>query len=140
MKNKKTESYLTEEILTVVKNSTKEITISFLQRKFKIGFGRAARIFDELIENGIIEKPQEPKISLCKIVSIERKEPKQISDEVLFEKIVEYIKSVANVSTSLLQRKFKLGYSRAATMMDLLEEKKIVSPDDGTGKRAILIG
>lgn len=140
MKNKKTESYLTEEILTVVKNSTKEITISFLQRKFKIGFERAAGIFDELIEKGIIEKPQEPKISLCKIVSIERKEPKQISDEVLFEKIVEYIKSVANVSTSLLQRKFKLGYNRAATMMDLLEEKKIVSPDDGTGKRAILIG
>ena len=140
MKKQKSESYLTDEILTVVKNSVKKITISFLQCKFRIGYGRAAKIFDELIEKGIVEKPKESKICLCKKVSIKRREPEAISDEALFEKIVEYIKSVPKVSISLLQRKFQIGYGRAARMMDLLEGKKFVGIDDGTGVRAILIG
>ena len=42
-------------------------------------------------------------------------------------------------STSLLQRKLSIGYSRAARLMDMLEETGIVGPAEGTKSRQILI-
>ncbi len=134
----KTESCLTEEILTAVK-STKKVTTSFLQRKFGIGYGRAARILDELIEKGIIEKPQEPKVSKRKRTPRKLKEAEPISDDVLLEKVVELIKSTRKVSTSLLQRKFGIGYGRAAMLIDTLERNGLIGPDNGLEKREIFI-
>jgi S-DNA-T family DNA segregation ATPase FtsK/SpoIIIE len=40
----------------------------------------------------------------------------------------------------MLQRKFRIGYNRAARIMDQLEEKGLVSPMDGANKRRVLIG
>ena len=138
MKEQETESYLTEEILTAIK-ATKKVTTSFLHRKFGIGYGKAAHILDELTEKGIIERPQEYKISTRQRSARKTKEPKLISDEALFEKITEYIKSASKASTSLFQRKFGIGYGRAARMIDLLEQREFIGPDDGSGKRKILI-
>ena len=43
-------------------------------------------------------------------------------------------------STSLLQRRLRLGYGRAARMMDLMEQRGIIGPSDGPTKpREILI-
>jgi S-DNA-T family DNA segregation ATPase FtsK/SpoIIIE len=42
-------------------------------------------------------------------------------------------------STSLLQRRLKVGYSRAARILDQLEEAKIVGPPDGTKPREVLV-
>lgn len=60
------------------------------------------------------------------------------SDAELLNKVLEYLSTQEKTSTSMLQRKFKIGYNRAARIMDILEEKGIVSPQDGSNKRKVL--
>ncbi len=55
----------------------------------------------------------------------------------LFDEVVEFVTSTGNTSTSYVQRKFKVGFNRAARIMDQLEEQGIVSPMQN-GKREIL--
>ncbi|MDD3146432.1 MAG: DNA translocase FtsK [Candidatus Riflebacteria bacterium] len=62
------------------------------------------------------------------------------SDSSLVEQIVRYLETQEKTSTSMLQRKFRIGYNRAARIMDQLEEKGLVSPMDGSNKRRVLIG
>jgi S-DNA-T family DNA segregation ATPase FtsK/SpoIIIE len=57
----------------------------------------------------------------------------------LWAQAVEIVKQSKRASASLLQRKLKIGYSRAARLMELLEEKGIVGPDEGPTKgRAVI--
>jgi DNA segregation ATPase FtsK/SpoIIIE, S-DNA-T family len=55
-------------------------------------------------------------------------------DEDLIEQCVEVIRSEQNASVSLLQRRLRLGYSRAALIMDELEKRGIVGPAKGGGE------
>ncbi len=58
----------------------------------------------------------------------------------LFSEAKNIVISARSASTSLLQRRLKIGYARAARIMDQLEEKGIISPSDGTSKaRDVLI-
>ncbi|RCK78784.1 MAG: Cell division protein FtsK [Candidatus Ozemobacter sibiricus] len=59
-------------------------------------------------------------------------------DSQLLAAIADYLSTQEKTSTSMLQRKFKIGYNRAARIMDLLEEKGMVSPLDGSNKRRVL--
>ncbi|MBQ9941603.1 MAG: DNA translocase FtsK, partial [Christensenellaceae bacterium] len=59
-------------------------------------------------------------------------------DEMLF-KAIELALEYEQVSISMLQRRLHVGYARAARMVDELEEKKIVSPADGSKPRQVLI-
>ena len=43
------------------------------------------------------------------------------------------------VSASLLQRRFRLGYNRAARIVDLLEERGIIGPQNGSKPREVLV-
>ncbi len=54
-------------------------------------------------------------------------------DEV-YRKVVEFAESVGEVSISSIQRRFKIGYNRAARIMELLEEDGLVGPPKGAGK------
>jgi S-DNA-T family DNA segregation ATPase FtsK/SpoIIIE len=60
-------------------------------------------------------------------------------DEGLVEDCIEIIRSEGKASTSLLQRRLKIGYGRAARMMDILEERGIIGPARGAEPREILI-
>jgi S-DNA-T family DNA segregation ATPase FtsK/SpoIIIE len=60
-------------------------------------------------------------------------------DEELVENCIEVIRSEGKASTSLLQRRLKIGYGRAARMMDILEERGIIGPARGAEPREILI-
>lgn len=60
-------------------------------------------------------------------------------DEELIEQCVEIIRSEHKASVSLLQRRLRLGYGRAARIMDELERRGIVGPSKGAEPRDILI-
>ena len=60
-------------------------------------------------------------------------------DDPLYKDIVEFVVKTGKASASLLQRKFKLGYNRAARIMDLLEERGIVGPQNGSKPREVLV-
>ena len=60
-------------------------------------------------------------------------------DDPLYNDIVEYVITAGKASASLLQRRFKLGYNRAARIIDLLEERGIVGPQNGSKPREVLV-
>jgi S-DNA-T family DNA segregation ATPase FtsK/SpoIIIE len=60
-------------------------------------------------------------------------------DEEVIENCIEVIRSEQKASVSLLQRRLKLGYGRAARIMDELENRGIVGPSNGAEPREILI-
>jgi len=61
------------------------------------------------------------------------------ADEEIVQKCMEVIRQEKKASTSLLQRRLRLGYTRAARMMDILEERGIIGPGEGAKPREILI-
>jgi S-DNA-T family DNA segregation ATPase FtsK/SpoIIIE len=60
-------------------------------------------------------------------------------DEELCTKCLEVIRQENRASTSMLQRRLKLGYTRAARVMDILEQRGIVGSKDGAKDREILV-
>lgn len=60
-------------------------------------------------------------------------------DDPLYNEIVEFVITSGKASASLLQRKFRLGYNRAARCIDLLEERGIIGPQNGSKPREVLV-
>ena len=59
-------------------------------------------------------------------------------EDELYTQAVDIIKSEGKASTSFLQRKLQIGYNRAARIIDMMEEKGIVSKANHVGKREVL--
>ena len=59
--------------------------------------------------------------------------------DAMFEQAVECVIDAGQASTSLLQRRCKLGYARAARIMDQMEQEKIIGPYEGAKPRAVLV-
>ena len=60
-------------------------------------------------------------------------------EDELFDEAVEIVVSSGQASVSMLQRRLKLGYSRAARLVDQMEERGIVGPFEGSKPRQVLI-
>ena len=60
-------------------------------------------------------------------------------EDPLYNEIVDYVIQTGKVSASLIQRKYRLGYNRAARIIDLLEERGIIGPQNGSKPREVLI-
>jgi len=60
------------------------------------------------------------------------------TDELLPEAI-DFVVDSGKASVSMLQRRFRIGYNRAASIMDMMEERGIVTPQDGSRPRQILM-
>lgn len=60
-------------------------------------------------------------------------------EEETLEKCLEVVRQERKASTSLFQRRLRLGYGRAARMMDILEQRGIIGPGDGAKPREILV-
>src|SRR5204862_5947005 len=71
--------------------------------------------------------------------SVEKGEEHEPADT-LFNEAKSIVLSTGNASTTFLQRKLKIGYARAASLMDMLEERRIVGPQDGSKARKVLHG
>ncbi|MDB4392728.1 DNA translocase FtsK, partial [bacterium] len=61
------------------------------------------------------------------------------ADEEALERCMEVLRAEGKASTSLLQRRLRLGYTRAARMIDILEARGIVGPADGAKPREVLL-
>jgi S-DNA-T family DNA segregation ATPase FtsK/SpoIIIE len=59
-------------------------------------------------------------------------------DEGLFNQAVEFVLTQKMASTSSLQRKFRIGYNKAADLADLLERRGVVGPSMGSKGREVL--
>jgi S-DNA-T family DNA segregation ATPase FtsK/SpoIIIE len=80
-----------------------------------------------------------PKEEKAKEVEEEEEEEERITDE-LFDRAVEIVLRTNQASASNLQRKMKIGYARAGRIIDMMEQRGIVGPADGSKPRKILVG
>ena len=60
-------------------------------------------------------------------------------DDPLYNEIVDFAISTGKISASLIQRRFRVGFSRAARIIDLLEERGIIGPQNGSKPREVIV-
>ena len=60
-------------------------------------------------------------------------------EDAMLPAAIETVVELGQASTSLLQRKLKLGYARAARLMDIMEERGVVGPHEGSKPRQVLL-
>ena len=60
-------------------------------------------------------------------------------DDPMYNEVVEFAIETGKISASLIQRRFRFGYNRAARMIDLLEARGIVGPQNGSKPREVLV-
>ncbi len=81
----------------------------------------------------------------AKAAAVENSKKKTVDDDddadwdPMLNDAIEVVVNAGGASTTMLQKKLKLGYARASRVMDQLEEKGIVGPSEGAKPRAVLI-
>lgn len=61
-------------------------------------------------------------------------------DDPLYNDILNFAREVEYISASLIQRRFRLGYNGAVSFIDLLEERRIIVPQEGSKLRKVFLG
>ena len=94
--------------------------------------------------NNFLRSQGEPEY-VDEILNLSDKENKSFTEsessdqfDELYETALDIVKSEGKASTSFLQRKLQIGYNRAARIIDMMEEKGIVSKANHVGKREVL--
>ena len=65
--------------------------------------------------------------------------PEEEVDQELFEQAVRLVVNNGQASTSMIQRRFRIGYTRAARIVEMMEKRGIVGPLDGARPREIMV-
>lgn len=131
---------LSDPLLSEVIEYIKEkdiINLADLQMHFKIGYARAARIKDELISSGYAEDVTDEHFIRFNS-GIDDYAQGIDTPDILFNQAVEIISQFDKASASLLQRRLKIGYARAARLLDELEAKGYVAPAEGSKPREVI--
>ena len=61
------------------------------------------------------------------------------SEDALYNDVVEFAIRSGKISASLIQRKYRVGYNKAARMIDMLEENGVIGPQNGSKPREVLM-
>ncbi|WP_425362013.1 DNA translocase FtsK [Candidatus Tisiphia endosymbiont of Mystacides longicornis] len=72
-------------------------------------------------------------------VNVESSGDDSTSDETLYKRAVQIVQLERKVSISYIQRCLRIGYNRAATLVEKMEQNGVISPPNHTGKREILL-
>lgn len=111
----------------------------------KLERSQGAFVTDEEVER-IIEhcgKDYTPKFDtdIQASLSADSEDEEEVSDadEELIVRCIDVVRQEQKASTSLLQRRLRLGYTRAARMVDILEQRGIVGPGDGAKPREVYV-
>ena len=80
-----------------------------------------------------VVEPQRPLWEELQAIEEENKLRQQYEDELMPEAIA-MVRQINKASTSLLQRRFRIGYTRAARLIDMMEELGVIGPPTGTSK------
>ena len=114
-----------------------------------IGANKPQRLQGSFVEENEVEKvvsflkgktDEEPEYQLSLLEEIEVEEkPKEEPADSLYEEARELVIEREQASVSMLQRKFKIGYNRAARLIDSLEERSVVGPHEGSKPRRVLV-
>jgi len=64
--------------------------------------------------------------------------PLDEKEDYLFQQILSFVHEVDEISISLLQRKFKIGYNRSARIIEMLESRGLIMPADGSKMRRVI--
>ncbi|PIR89321.1 MAG: hypothetical protein COU07_00270 [Candidatus Harrisonbacteria bacterium CG10_big_fil_rev_8_21_14_0_10_40_38] len=120
------------------------VSASFLQRKLKIGYAHAAKLLDKLEEDNLIgpgdgAKPREVFISEDDLEEKPPKESPYAEDDDLYLQVRKFAIETGKISAPKLQRQFKIGYARAACLLDLLEERGIIESTNKKGMKKVLV-
>jgi S-DNA-T family DNA segregation ATPase FtsK/SpoIIIE len=92
--------------------------------------------YQDEINNEINLTPSEPGSSAVFDAVVDSESMDDEGDE-LYESAREVVMSAGKASTSLIQRKLAIGYSRAAKLMDMLEQKGVIGPANGSKPREV---
>ncbi|MGA8943003.1 MAG: DNA translocase FtsK [Thermoactinomyces sp.] len=101
---------------------------------------QGAFVTDEEVEAVVkfVKEQQEPEYQEEMIPNAPEQQKPEVDDE-LFPRAMELVVEAQTASVSLLQRRLRIGYTRAARLIDLLEAKGIVGPYEGSKPREVLV-
>ena len=110
-----------------------------------IGASKPIRVQGAFLSDDEVERVVEFTISQQKaqyqeeMMVKEEKDGKTEVDDDLYNEAVELVTNMQSASVSLLQRRFRIGYTRAARLIDAMEDNGIVGPYEGSKPREVLI-
>ncbi len=120
---------------------------------YMAGGGRIKRLHGPFVSDGEVEavvthlKAQGAPDYLDAIVADEDEEPEALPDDEfggsgddLYDKAVHIVLTDKKASTSYIQRRLAIGYNRAATLIERMEQEGVISGPNHAGKREILVG
>ena len=129
---------------------TGRASTSLLQRVLRVGYARAATLIDALESHGVIGPMDgaKPRIIMVTQEDLDEAAEKEevddaldtatLDDEELYEAAKQAVIEAGKASTSFIQRKLRIGYSRSVRLMDMLEERGVIGPVNGIKPREIL--
>ena len=117
--------YLPPETSTLVRAQGVLVTDDEIRRLVAFVSSQAKPKFEASIHERLTSPPVEEDVTA--------------EEEELIQKVLEIMKQERRASTSLFQRRLRLGYTRAARIVDVLEQRGIVGPRDGVKDREILV-
>jgi DNA segregation ATPase FtsK/SpoIIIE-like protein len=127
-------------------------SISVLQQGLGIGYENALVLLDKMTEQGFLgeargERPR-PLMNLAfetiglwkaqKEIEIEAG-IKEIKRDGKYDEAVRIVVEMGRASTSVLQRRLRIGYGQAASIIDTMYREGIVGPEDGSKPRKVLV-
>lgn len=99
-----------------------------------------AYVSDQEIEQVADHIRQQRKVEYLDVHQITARQGQDLlaADDILYKDVREFLDEIDEISISLLQRKFRIGYNRSARIIDLLESQGLIMPQDGSKTRKVI--